>query len=563
MTDARWTVSPTTLRAADVEGTGRRAVEGIAVPYGEVWESPDGYRESFAPGAFADEAARWNDRADGARLPFLASHDRRELLGPVVRLEDRPEGLWFRAELRQTPAADEYLEGVDLGANGTSVEFAPVGRSSRTRDGVTLHRRARLGAIAGALTPAYDTARVAARSDTAMPNTETPQPETSREPELELALEPQPEPAPEPAGARRAAELATLDAMSARPLTVTRAELIYGPRSEHGFIHDVVLTARGDSAARERQERHYAMLTDAARQLFDRAGEVLTSEVSGTIPTEFLPGLFVPRILKGRPMGSFFQRFAVTDARPRTFAKVTTSTTVAKQSTEGTNPAASDFGTTPESATPELYSGSTSVSRQVLDSADPAAEAMILEDLIEAYAQTTEAAIVAATEAAASGSAALDASDPFDGLVSGIVAYQGARFQPAEAVFASPTVYANALKQKTTGGQLQIPWIGPSNAGGQQQDGAMGAAVLGVPLILSWASTDGTAGVGALTITARRTDMVVYESAIARFSYEQATGPAAVKLGIWAYMAVADRRGAVKSGAAVALAASTAKSAKQ
>jgi hypothetical protein len=40
---------------------------------------------------------------------------------------------------------------------------------------------------------------------------------------------------------------------------------------------------------------------------------------------------------------------------------------------------------------------------------------------------------------------------------------------------------------------------------------------------------------------------------VARFSYEQVDGPAAIKLGIWAYMAFADRRGAVKSGAATAL----------
>jgi HK97 family phage prohead protease/HK97 family phage major capsid protein len=537
------------LRAADAEPGARRAVEGIAVPYGEVWSSPGGYRESFAPGAFAADAERWMTRTDGARLPFLYSHERRELLGAVVQLEDRAEGLYFRAELRDTPLAADYLDGVELGANGTSVEFAPVGRPTKQAD-VTVHRTARLGAIAGSLTPAYDTARVAARSEDAM-TTETRETPPAPEPQPE----PQPEPpAPEPASlARRSAELATLERMDSSPATVTRPELIYGPRSEHGFIRDLVAAGRGDSDARERQARHQAQVTDAARQLYDRAGEVLTSELGGAIPTEFMPGLFVPRILKGRPMGSFFQRFAITDARPRTFAKVTTSTTVAAQGTEGTNVAASDFGTTAESATPVLYSGHTKVSRQVLDSADPAAEAMILEDLIEAYAQVTEAAIVAGTEAAATGSAALDASDPFAGLVSGIIAYQGARFQPAEAVFASPTVYANALKQTAADGRLMVPWLGPANAGGQQDAGAAGASVIGVPLILSWASTDGTAGVGAISITARRTDMVIYESAVARFSYEQVDGPAAIKLGIWAYMAFADRRGAVKSGAATAL----------
>lgn len=549
MSTPRWSITDATVIIRDERPTdGPRVIEGIAVPYARTWESPDGYRESFDPGAFADDAARWMAREDGARLPMLSDHrDGRIFLGGITDLSDEPDGLHFRAELRDTPAADEYAAQVAAGANGVSVEWAPIGQPRKGRDGIVHIAKARIGAIAGALTPAYDAARVAARDEDLMSTHETPEPTPPTEPE------PTPEPTPpdEPSQSllRRSAESAAL--RSAHPVTISRPELIYSPRSEHGFLSDAWRASQGDPGARDRQERHAAFLADTVAELEMRAGDVLSSELGGSYPSEYLPGLITERVLKDRPMGGFYDRYAITDGRPRIYAKVTTSTTVAVQSAEGVNPAASDFATTAVTVTPLLYGGETKVSRQVLDGADPAAEAMILNDLMESYAQTSEAVIKTAVEAGSTDQGiTLTAATPHGGIVDLINAHMGAVMAPAQAIFLSSSLYSNALKQADSSGRLLMPWLGPTNAAGQQDAGAAGASVLGIPAIFSWASTNGTAGVGAVAVTGRRSDFVIFESNVARFSFDQgAEAPAAIRVGLWAYLVVGARRGSLKETA--------------
>jgi hypothetical protein len=200
-------------------------------------------------------------------------------------------------------------------------------------------------------------------------------------------------------------------------------------------------------------------------------------------------------------------------------------------------------------ATPLLYGGETVISRQVLDGADPAAMSMIMSDLIEAYMQASETVVKTAVEAgSADTSVVLTAATPHAGLVGGVVNFQTTRFLPAQGVFTPSTLYTSALQQlDAVGGRLMIPWVGPVNASGTVQDGAAGASILGVPLIHSWASTPGTgAGVSGVAVTGRRDDFVIYESNVAQFSYEQVTGPAGIRIGLWAYLVVGARRGSLK-----------------
>jgi hypothetical protein len=166
---------------------------------------------------------------------------------------------------------------------------------------------------------------------------------------------------------------------------------------------------------------------------------------------------------------------------------------------------------------------------------------MIFSDLMEAYAQASEAVIAAATEAAAqAGTAAITAATPHSGVVEAIVEYQGVRFLPAQAVFLPPLTYAELLQQADSAGRPLVPFLGATNAQGTVDAGAAGASLVGAQVALSWASDAGLATV------ARSTDMVIYESAVARFTYEQPEGPAKIRLGVWAYLAAADRKGARK-----------------
>jgi HK97 family phage major capsid protein len=312
-------------------------------------------------------------------------------------------------------------------------------------------------------------------------------------------------------------------------------------RQGHTFLADGLRAAMGDHEAQARIARHTAILADQV----EKRTTVVSGGVPGLIPDEVLPGLLVDRIAKSRVMGSFFTRIPVTDARPRIFAKVTTSTSVQKQSAEGVNPPDSDIATSPVSVQPEFYGGSVVVARQVLDGGDPDAERLILDDLAEAYAQTSEAAIVAAIEAGAqafSPALTISMASPITNIQAGIIRYRTARRLRADGVFLPDPIYEATLAQADADKRPILPWVGAVNAAGTQQAGGDGASLLGVPLLQSWASAPGTAGVGGIAIFARREDAFYLESGLAEYRYEQATGPAAIRIGLWTYLKAAVRR---------------------
>lgn len=571
----------TVRRAADDP----QAIEGIALPYGVVSEPTDldgrgtVGREVHFPGAARASVEHWMSRQDGGRMPFRPRHGERPV-GTVQTLEDTPEGVRFRASIFDTPAGAAYLSEVDAGINAVSAELGSGSiPMTKMRDGTVVHREIKLHAIAGSDHPAFDGARIALRDMQEEPMPVEPAIEPKGDPmppEIAPAIEPvvrdaTPEPAPvsapvvvteQPAPVQRDAfssavlpmppavrdwmesnSVATLFGGTA-PARVTRTPSVYGRNSGNSFLRDLVMSRQGDSAAQERQARHEAHLTDIAFQM-ERAGDVVSAEIPGAYPNDYLPGLLTPRIMKGRPMGGFFNRIPITDAKPKIFAKVTTSTTVAVQAAEGTNPAASDYATTAVTATPLLYGAETVVSRQVLDGGDPSAEAMVLQDMIEAYAQASETVIKAAVEAGSSASGtAIVAATPYAGLQGNVVAYQAARFKPATGQFVPPALYTVALAQADTTGRPFYTYLNPMNAQATIDAGGASGNILGAVEFLSWASTVN------VVVTARPEDFVIYESSIARFSYDAVTGPAGIRLGIWAYLVVGARLGALKVTAA-------------
>lgn len=590
----RQTEALTTVRQAADDP---RAIEGIALPYG-VTSGPtdlDGHgtvgREVHYPGAARSSVEHWMGRQDGARMPFRPRHGLRPI-GTVQVLEDTPDGVHFRASILPSPAGDEYLAEVAAGINGVSVEFGPGSvRPSKMRDGTVVHRDIKLHAIAGSDMPAFDGARISLRDmqDEPDPPPDEPESTTTQDPPeggssdskgenvsettapvAETPKTPEPAPAPEPPAQattvvadqqNRDVVVSTVAPLSptvrdlverldaatkfeGASIKITRPEAVYGRESGNSFLRDLAGARQGNSEAAERQARHDRHLTDIAQQM-ERAGDVVSSEIPGAYPNDYLPGLLTPRILKGRPMGGFYNRTPISDARPRIFAKVTTSTTVAVQSAEGTNPAASDFATTAVTATPLLYGAETVVSRQVIDGADPQAEQMVIADMLEAYAQASETVIKTAVEAGASASgAAITAATPYAGLQANVVAYQAARFKPALGQFVPPALYTVALAQADTTGRPFYTYINPVNSQATVEAGGASGNILGAVEYLSWASTTN------VVVTGRPEDYVIFESSIARFSYDAVTGPAGVRLGIWAYLVVGTRLGSLKVTAA-------------
>lgn len=327
----------------------------------------------------------------------------------------------------------------------------------------------------------------------------------------------------------------------------------------HSYIRDLALARAGDSGAQERQYRHNQHLQDIAVRMerraanriaesagfAERAGDLLQSEIPGALPNDYLPGLLTPRILKGRPMGSFFTRIPISDSRPRIFAKVTTSGSVAVQSAEGAALTATDIATTAVTATPLMYGTYIDISRQVLDSADPNAEGMVMQDLYEAYGQASETVIKTAVEAGASASGtAITAATPYAGVQGNVITYYGTRFKPAQGAFIPSALFSVLLAQNDSTGRPLLPMLGAMNSDGTVSAGGGEAGILGAATKLSYAST------ANVCVFAVPSDYVIYESSIATFSYDQAAGPQAVRVGLWAYLVVAARLGGLKVTAA-------------
>jgi HK97 family phage prohead protease len=534
--------------------------EGTAVPYGALTVSPVpefGVPEAFAPHAFKDSAEFWMSRGDGTRMSYRPKHGADDI-GTITALRDEDAGLGFTLRLDDDPAGHAYAKKARAGRNGVSIEFAPVGEPER-RDGFVLHRQAKLYAIAGSVTPAYDGARLSLRDMEVQPVPESPTPpEPTPTPPAPAPAPPEvADPPPTRTTAQVSAERSQVQALGGgaadhsthAALSMFRDAAIYGrdavdeQGNHRSFLRDLVNSNR-DSGARERIEKHHRMLTDFSIAM-ERAGDVLSSEIPGAYPNLYLPGVFTPRILKGRPMANFINSFPIADALPRIFAKVSTSTTATVQASQTTNPAASDFATTAVTATPLLYGASSLVARQVVDGASPAAEQMLLQDMYEAYGQVTEAATVTAVEAGATASGtAITAATPYAGTLGNVIKYYATRFNPAEGQFYPSALFSVLLAQGDTTGRPFLPAFGLVNSDGSTLGGAAGFNILGSQGILSWGSTVN------VVVTLRKADYVIFESPTLSFRYEQATGPAAFNIGVWGYFVCATRLGGLSVTAA-------------
>jgi len=513
-----------------------RTIEGIAIPYGVISETTPLGKEAFLPGAFSASVEHWQGRQDGARMAFRPAHKERPI-GTVTELSDSPDGVRFRAAIFDGPKGDEYLRDLRAGLNGVSVEAVLPKDSRRGRDGTIIHRTARLMAIAGSINPAYDGARISAR-DMEEPN--VPETTTDATPDAEDRSVP-----PIDVAARDALERASVAAIIPRStISITRPEAIYGPGRDVSFLKDAFMSTRGDSAAAERQAQYQAHATEVAGQI-ERASDVLSSEIPGMYPNDYLPSLLTPRILKGRPMGGFYQRVPIADARPRIFAKVTTSGSVAVQSAEGAALTATDIATTAVTATPLIYGTYTDVSRQAIDGGDPSTQAMVLQDLVEAYAQASETVIKTAVEAGSSASGtAITAATPYAGVVGNVITHYGTRFKPAAGAFIPSALYSVLLNQLGSDGRPLMPYLNPNNTDGSVGTGAATGEMLGAKTFLSYASTANVCVFGVPS------DFVIYESSIATFSFSEVVGPQAVRIGLWAYLVVGARLGSLKVTAA-------------
>lgn len=150
----------TRLFATTIElrrGGDGRTVTGIAVPFGEVIQIPEG-REVFRPGAFKRTIAERGP----SRIKLLQQHDQSQWpVGVATVLREDPAGLYAEFKMATTLRGDEALTLVKDGVlDAFSIGFNPLPGGTQFVDGVAVRTEVRLDHVGLVSVPAYNSARV-------------------------------------------------------------------------------------------------------------------------------------------------------------------------------------------------------------------------------------------------------------------------------------------------------------------------------------------------------------------------------------------------------------------
>jgi hypothetical protein len=310
----------------------------------------------------------------------------------------------------------------------------------------------------------------------------------------------------------------------------------YRTDGTHSFFGDLF-------AARSLQdETALRRLTEHNRAL-DMAGEG-----PGVIPPVWMAAEFQTLARQQRRAANAVRNIPLASAAPISMPKQTAGVDAAviEQAAENdptTFPDLWDSGV--DTVAPKATAGGQKVSRQMLDSGNPAVDALIYGDLVASYNTKVEAKVVAAMLASAGAAVVTHANNAAfadgeagpDSILDAALAVRQARKLPADILVSSVGRYGAILKWKDSTGRPLVPGgsAGLSNVLGRgdvQTDGFLDSAALAV------LASDGVLSTYPENLlVARSSDVILFESPTLRFRYEEPDGPETIRLGIWAYTA--------------------------
>lgn len=291
----------------------------------------------------------------------------------------------------------------------------------------------------------------------------------------------------------------------------------------------------GDPNALKRLEEHSRAVTQA-------------SGGGGIIPPKWLTEEYMALARQTRVVANAVRRLPVgNDPRDIKLPKQTAGTdaNVLVQSAEGANTAGwgTDRVTTgTDTLSLSTYAAYQDVSRQLLDSSDPAVDSLIFGDLRAAWDAKVEALVCAAilaggtaagttfaTEAAFKANAAA-----IDGVIDAQTAVAGDQRGPADLAIMNYRRFGAFRKLKDGNNRPLMPVsrYGPQNAMGAL-DNVLVGDIEGVDVLASSGVPTAYAETYAVL---RRQAVILAESDVTDFTYEQVGGPAFIRMGIWAYV---------------------------
>lgn len=323
----------------------------------------------------------------------------------------------------------------------------------------------------------------------------------------------------------------------------------------------------GTAATQDRDPGHYrangtvSFFGDlfAARSLQDEAATrrlvehnralKMATEGPGVIPPVWMSEEFADLARQQRRVANAVRNLPLSSAAPISMPKQTVGVdpVVLEQVNEADLTTFTDtWDSAVDTVSPKATAGGQKVSRQMLDSGNPAVDALIYGDLIASYNSKVEAKVVAAMVAAAgvgvtsyateaAWTTALGNGAVGEDLIKLAIAVRNGRKLPADVLVTSVNRYGDLLKMKDSTGRPLIPIDsnGPMNVLGTGSV-AVDGRIHGLGVLAS----DGITQYPESILAARASDTVLFESPVLRFRYEEPDGPEVIRLGIWAYTAV-------------------------
>ena len=432
----RFTSSTFSIDAAQ-DGTPKRTITGIALPYNTEATVSGGQTVSFLPGSLP---------TDGKNPKLYMSHDSTQAIGLVTERADSPEAMYFTAKVSTTALGDEalilatdgVLDSVSVGVNPTKFSF--------NEDGVMIVEAADWMELSLVPQPAFSgatitdvAASIPTSEDEVSNNTET----APDEPEV---TEPQENPVSE-TPAPEVIEASTVFAQPKRKFGMPTPGEYLAAMHIGGTTFDNVAAAARDYVASQQSAFQFA------------AGDVLTTDTAGLLPVPVLGPVFANLNQAIRPVVAAIGARAYPDGgTQKTFVRPTwtTHTSVASQANE----LAAVSATTPVIASNVIskttLAGQVTLSLQDVDFTSPGSMDIIINDLMGQYMQASDNLAADGLVAGANASGAtwtVTANDPTSLITSLYTcAYnilENTNFLP-DHIFVSSDVW------RSLGGQLDV-----------------------------------------------------------------------------------------------------------
>jgi HK97 family phage prohead protease/HK97 family phage major capsid protein len=454
------------LDAAAEDGTPKRTITGVAVPYGQAATVSDGTQVRFEAGALP---------VDGKAPKLFLYHDATQPVGVVTERVDTPEGMMFAAKIAKTVAGDEalqlaqegVLDSVSVGVNPTKFRY--------DKDGVMVVTAADWLELSMVPVPAFAGAiitDVAASAET-IPTIEEPVAIVAAE---ETTKENPVSESP-----------AVIEASTVAPVVFAQPKAFKMPSAAE-YISKVL-------AGGAESQQFFANLRAAAP-------DVITTDTPGILP-EPIVGAVYDNFRGLRPVvdacgvkampggGKIFRR-----------PEVTTHTTIGASNGENAALDSGTFVVSNNNVTKGVYGGYVKLSEEDMDWTEPAVLGLLINDMAKIYANETDnvaadALVTGASVTTAFPSPMTDPSNWADWMYTAAAAIlSGSNGNLPTHLFLSPDQWAAIGKLSDDQNRPLFPQVGPMNAFGTMTPGSSSATAFGLTVVVDRNFAAGTIIIG-------------------------------------------------------------------